>query len=91
MCDEAGGCVRLGGNFRGVCPITGRQQILVTGVDTVRRGSSSEPGLPRGFIVQHEAGCFLCQYRAGTAAACGCAPVGMPERLFRIKRTLRLI
>ena len=27
MCDEAGGCDRKVGNFRGVCPINGRQQI----------------------------------------------------------------
>lgn len=27
MCDEAGGCGVFTGNFRGVCPINGRQRI----------------------------------------------------------------
>ena len=81
----------MDGNFRGVCPITGRQQILVTGVDTVRQGSSSRTRITASAIAQHEAGCFLCQYRAGTAAACSCTPEGMPERLFRIEHALRLI
>ena len=28
MCDETGGCGIYAGNFRGVCPINGRQRIL---------------------------------------------------------------
>ena len=28
MCDEAGGCDHSVGNFRGVCPTNGRQQIM---------------------------------------------------------------
>ena len=42
MCDEAGGCVHSDGNFRGVCPITGRQLILVTGGGAVHEVLSSE-------------------------------------------------
>ena len=34
MCDEAGGCDHSVGNFRGVCPINGRQQIRTQSVMT---------------------------------------------------------
>ena len=37
MCDEAGGCDHSVGNFRGVCPINGRQQIRTQSVSFLCR------------------------------------------------------